>query len=203
MEEEHKDFIGIYDESIPKELCDEFIDNYETAKKNETIIDLSKENELQILDSTPEFIRKDEVMMVGPTFSNVYPRPPVNAYFDYLQKCLVRYMNRYNIEFHGTIFNDVFKIHKVKKSEGYHTWHYERNNPQSMDRIFTYMTYLEVPKSGGETEFLHQSLRIDPKVGRTLIWPAGYTHAHRGNPPLEGEKMYITGWFTGGRDPLG
>ena len=58
------------------------------------------------------------------------------------------------------------------------------------------MTYLEVPKEGGETEFLHQSLRIKPIVGRTLIWPAGFTHMHRGNPPLDGEKMYITGWFN-------
>ena len=58
-----------------------------------------------------------------------------------------------------------------------------------------YMTYLEVPKKGGETEFLHQSLRIEPVVGRTLIWPAGFTHMHRGNAPLDGEKMYITGWF--------
>ena len=61
------------------------------------------------------------------------------------------------------------------------------------------MTYLEAPKKGGETEFLHQSLRIEPIVGRTLIWPAGFTHVHRGNPPLDGEKMYIDGWFTAAR----
>ena len=57
------------------------------------------------------------------------------------------------------------------------------------------MTYLHSPESGGETEFLHQALRIEPKAGTTLLWPAGYTHRHRGNPPLKGEKIYITGWF--------
>jgi len=50
-------------------------------------------------------------------------------------------------------------------------------------------------KIGGETEFLYQSIRIKPVAGRTLIWPAGYTHVHRGNPPIKGEKMYATGWF--------
>jgi hypothetical protein len=65
-----------------------------------------------------------------------------------------------------------------------------------------YMTYLEAPKEGGETEFLHQSLRIKPIVGRTLIWPAGYTHIHRGNPPIDGEKMYIDGWFTASRSTI-
>ena len=108
-------------------------------------------------------------------------------------------MERYSIHFEGTIYNDIFKIHKVRESEGYHQWHYENSSWQVRDRLMAYMTYLEVPKKGGETEFLHQSLRIDPVVGRTLIWPAGYTHMHRGNPPLDGEKMYITGWFTGGK----
>ena len=108
-------------------------------------------------------------------------------------------MVRYSIVFHGSVRNDVFKIHKVRKTEGYHSWHYERNDPPSLERLMVYMTYLEVPEKGGETEFLEQSLRIEPIVGRTLIWPAGFTHMHRGNPPLDGEKMYITGWFNGSR----
>ena len=58
------------------------------------------------------------------------------------------------------------------------------------------MTYLQAPSEGGETEFLYQSKRIDPVVGRTLIWPPGFTHKHRGNPPLKGEKFYITGWMN-------
>ena len=75
----------------------------------------------------------------------------------------------------------------------------KKGNSSDIDRLMVYMTYLEVPKKGGETEFLHQSLRIDPVVGRTLIWPAGYTHMHRGLMPLDGEKMYITGWITGSK----
>ena len=29
---------------------------------------------------------------------------------------------------------------------------------------------------------------------------AGSAFAQDGNPPLDGEKMYITGWFTAGRE---
>ncbi len=197
MKEEYKEFIGIYDESVPVELCNEFVVNFEEAKKNRTIIDLSDpENEMGIIEgATPRLERKDEVMYVAPLISTVYPKPPVHAYFELLKECFKCYVKRYGIEFGGVIFNDVFKIHKVRKSEGYHAWHYEKSTPETIDRIMAYMTYLEVPKKGGETEFLHQSLRIEPIVGRTLIWPATYTHMHRGNPPLDGEKMYITGWF--------
>ena len=199
MKEEYKDFVGIYDESVPVELCNEFVESYEEAKKNRTIIDCTVENETLNIDNPPSLIRRDEVAFVNPLSSTIYPRPPVNAYFKFLEECFKSYTKRYGIEFYGSIYNDVFKIHKVRKSEGYHKWHYEKDAPQSIERLMAYMTYLEAPKEGGETEFLHQSLRIEPIVGRTLIWPATYTHMHRGNPPLDGEKMYITGWFTASR----
>ena len=203
MKEEYKDFVGIYDESVPIELCNEFAKSYETAKKNRTFIDLSKENETLRPIEERTLYRSDESMFVTPITSTIYPVPPVQAYFEILKKCLVCYTKRYNILFSGPMYHDVFKIHKVRKSEGFHQWHYERGSPTSLDRLMAYMTYLEVPKKGGETEFLHQSLRIEPIVGRTLIWPAGFTHMHRGNPPLDGEKMYITGWFNAPKVELG
>jgi hypothetical protein len=199
MKEEYKEFIGIYDESVPVELCEDFVENYEEAKKNRTIIDLSKQNEQGIFDKLHPLVRKDEVAFVAPTYSTIMPKPPVDVYFKFLRECIACYLERYSIEFSGSIYNDVFKIHKVRKSEGFHQWHYEKSDADSLDRIMAYMTYLEVPKKGGETEFLHQSLRIKPVVGRTLIWPAGFTHMHRGNPPLDGEKMYIDGWITAAR----
>ena len=196
MKEEYQDFIGIYDESVPVELCNEFVETWDEAKKNETIIDMSKENELDFCDAPHPILRKDEVAFIAPLYSTIYPKPPVKEYFKFLRECSKCYVKKYGIKFDGPIYNDMFKIHKVRKSEGFHGWHYEKSTPSTIDRIIAYMTYLEIPKKGGETEFLYQSLRIDPVVGRTLIWPAGFTHMHRGNPPLDGEKMYITGWFN-------
>ena len=189
IKEEYNQHVGIYDGSVPVELCNVFVKNWDEAKKNETTI----EEEHHLL------VRTDEAAYVAPLFSSIYPKPPVDAYFKFLQECYNCYIKRYGIVFNGRVYNDVFKIHKVKKSEGFHTWHYERMRPSTVERSIAYMTYLEVPKKGGETEFLHQSLRIEPVVGRTLLWPAGFTHMHRGNPPLDGEKMYITGWLNTSR----
>jgi prolyl 4-hydroxylase len=196
MKEEYKEFIGIYDESVPVKLCNIFVENYEEAKSKRTIINLSEDNKTLIRENPPTLGKKDEVAYITPLTSTIYPIPPVNDYFSFLQGCFECYLKRYNISFESTVYNDIFKIHKVRKSEGYHGWHFERGGAESIDRMMAYMTYLEAPKEGGETEFLHQSLRIKPVVGRTLIWPAGFTHMHRGNPPLDGEKMYITGWFN-------
>jgi hypothetical protein len=57
------------------------------------------------------------------------------------------------------------------------------------------MMYLNDVDDGGETEFLYQSKRYKPVKGRVLIWPAGFTHVHRGNPPLSGEKYIATSWL--------
>ena len=44
-----------------------------------------------------------------------------------------------------------------------------------------------------------QHRRVQPKKGLLLIWPAYFTHKHRGNPPLKGEKYIATGWILNGR----
>jgi len=56
------------------------------------------------------------------------------------------------------------------------------------------MLYLNDNFEGGETEFIYQKDRIKPRKNRLLIWPAAYTHVHRGNPPINGDKYIITGW---------
>ena len=48
----------------------------------------------------------------------------------------------------------------------------------------------------GETEFLYQKLRVPPKENTCIIWPAGFTHPHRGNVVYGNKSKYIiTGWF--------
>jgi len=38
-------------------------------------------------------------------------------------------------------------------------------------------------------------MRVKPKQGTLLIWPAAFTHTHRGNPPLSNVKYITTGWI--------
>ena len=52
-----------------------------------------------------------------------------------------------------------------------------------------WMSFMDAP------EFLYQSKRFQPKRGQVLIWPGGFTHTHRGNPPLSGEKYIATSWL--------
>jgi hypothetical protein len=86
-------------------------------------------------------------------------------------------------------------IQKYKPNEGYFRHHCERAGKNS-DRLLVFMTYLNDVKDGGETEFFHQKLKIKPEQGLTLVWPAEWTHTHRGITSKTETKYIITGWFS-------
>ena len=57
------------------------------------------------------------------------------------------------------------------------------------------MTYLNEGFDSGETHFPMLNLEVTPEKGKTLIWPAEWTHAHRGEILNKGYKYIITGWM--------
>ena len=62
------------------------------------------------------------------------------------------------------------------------------------NRLLVFSLYLNDGYEGGETEFLFQKKRMKPQKDRLLIWPAQFTHTHRGNTVLKGDKYLLTGW---------
>jgi len=87
------------------------------------------------------------------------------------------------------------KIQKTEIGGGYHIWHHETSAPQNYRRLFNVMVYLNDVEEGGETEFLYLHRRVKPSVGTAIIYPAGFTHTHRGNPPISGAKYLLNGWL--------
>ena len=62
-------------------------------------------------------------------------------------------------------------------------------------RLFAWMIYLNDVEDGGTTNFTYYDLKIKPETGKTLIWPAEWTHAHSGEILNSGVKYIITGWM--------
>ena len=76
--------------------------------------------------------------------------------------------------------------------EGYFSLHNEASGSYPY-RMLAWMVYLNDASSG--TEFPYQNMTIQAKTGRTVIWPAAWTHPHRGVIPNVGVKYIATGWF--------
>ena len=120
-------------------------------------------------------------------------------FFDGLQKCYDEYTNKYSIlRDNGNIRATVMKMQRTGAGGGYHIWHGEQGPGAHANRVVVYMLYLNSlpPEDGAETEFLYQKKRFNPTENVMVLWPAAYTHAHRGNPVLSQTYKYIvTGWF--------
>lgn len=94
--------------------------------------------------------------------------------------------------------NEAFNIQKYLPTQGFHKWHTERNCSDGCNpfRHMVFMTYLNTITDGGETEWFHQNIKLKPKKGLTIIWPADWTHVHRGIPSPTQTKYIVTGWYS-------
>ena len=186
-----KDFLGVFDNMADEAYCKKVINHFERVK---TISRREKENVSQIEKDNQIYFMINETDSVVMDANQVI----LEGFIKAISKALDEYRKQYPILIEGVgkydLNNDV-KIQRTLPGQGYHVWHCENGGIPSSRRMIVASMYLNKCEEGGETEFLYQSKRIKPEMGTTLIWPASFTHYHRGNPPLKGEKYYITGWF--------
>jgi hypothetical protein len=123
-----------------------------------------------------------------------------NKYLVQLQNVVDAYVKKYPYCTAGSRWTvcENISIQYYKPNEGFLAYHFERgsNNIPETYRHLVFMTYLNDVDDEGGTEFLYQNIKVKPKKGKTLIWPADWTHTHRGVTSLTQEKYIITGWFS-------
>lgn len=185
-------FIGIYENAIPDRVCDDLISFFEkcdelgftmSRQQREGASKLHKNDDVVFAsdDVTLELSRyKPFAEFVDIFWANVHPR-----YID--EYAVLGDIGAYKIFEH--------KLQRTKVGGGYHSWHCEHGNKATSTRLIAYTCYLNDVEEGGETEFLYYPKRVRPKKGTVLLFPAGFTHTHRGNPPLSNTKYIVTGWL--------
>lgn len=199
---EHNNFIGIYDDLFTKDWCDQVIEYFHkmeksgltyTRKQQKRGEQRARRDDTQLyLASTVAFHENFDGMFHNMLYSTLWN----GAYEQYSDK----YDMLYNYGPHHIVSP---KIQKTEIGEGYHIWHAENEVQSVSHRLLAYTVYLNDVEEGGETEFLYYPMRIKAKTGRVSIFPANFTHAHRGNPPISNRKYIITGWINlvGGEGP--
>tara|TARA_R110001606_G_C15118220_1_gene621741 strand:- start:76 stop:648 length:573 start_codon:yes stop_codon:yes gene_type:complete len=181
MKYSHDQHIGVYENSISDEWCDKVINFFEQNIQNS----LPREGVFGSNSVRDKALNLDQKSLLEPFLKS-------------FNNCYSLYEYKYpSIQHEGPFIVDYFKIQKTLPTEGYHPYHIEHNDTfPSLHRIGAYTVYLNDVEEGGETEFLYQLKRIKPKKGTLVIFPAGYTHPHRGNTPFSGEKYIMTGWLS-------
>ena len=79
---------------------------------------------------------------------------------------------------------------------GFHNFHAEVSHWENCTRALVWTIYLnDIPKGEGETEFLYDKIRAQPREGMGCIFPAAWMYQHRGNPVHTHPKYITTGWY--------
>lgn len=193
MEHYFDNFIGVFDNFFPENYIDAVVDHFKDCKKK-------KRQEYQSvlpIEKTDYSVEPDPKLLT-PEQIQYHKDLQFHFYKVMEEQILPLYYDKYSSLAEYRTLNEIrcFKIQGTSPGEGYHTWHYEYGpSTELFDRWGVYTLYLNDIEEGGETEFLYVHKRVKPKKGRLCIFPSGYTHTHRGNPPLKETKYIATGWL--------
>mgnify|MGYP001403359828 FL=1 len=119
---------------------------------------------------------------------NTYINNVVNCFNDYKEQW--PFLNTIKGMEIGT-----FNLQKYSPGGHFSAVHTERGSSSTMHRVLAFMTYLNDVEEGGETSFHYYDINVQPKKGKTIIWPAEWTHAHSGGIVKQGCKYIVTGWI--------
>ena len=184
------DYIGIYDNALTKKECEMIINRFETKDKHrQKKVNTNIEGTDKILKTCSQ---------ISFNFSDYddafYHRMVVNA----IKRKFHLYRKKYPYLEYGSTscgFNltSYYNLQKYTDGEGYFPLHCEHGSLGPY-RMLVWMFYLNDAKSG--TIFPSQKKTLKPKTGRLVIWPAAWTHVHKGVTPNVGEKYILTGWWN-------
>ena len=190
--EKFENFIEVYDNVVSPEFCEQAIAHYTalehtrrvySRQESEDASPLKKSGGISFLTDNPNIQRFDATGEILHEFHNASA------------ECYRHYVSKFGIlDSMQLSMNHNVQLQKTPRTGGYHVWHCEHAFPVASRAIFVQL-YLNTVEEGGETEFLYQSKRVHAVQGRMLMCPAGFTHTHRGNPPMKGDKFTINSWI--------
>ena len=182
---DYSSFIGGW--YIPEDVCDDVIDLYNSEKEN-WIDGECGHNEVNY-----NYKKSTEMHINPPDYSK-----KLSTYLPQLSNCLNAYRQKYpycdSVDVYNLLGTNI-KIQHYKPGEGFYEWHHENDGRSTINRHLVFMTYLNTLDNGG-TDFFHQKITTPCHKGLTVIWPAHWTHVHKGVTNYVSDKYIITGWYS-------
>ena len=180
-------FISRYEKALTRQECRDIIEEIEFFDSNSLLFDQNAEEpylqDQKAINPTVDLCI--DLTTAARVTKKIFPK---------IKPCIDKYLKTYSILGVRKFMIYDCKIKKIPDGAGFHSWHYENGSSTTARRTFVVQTYLNDDFDGGETEFLYQQRREEAVAGDVLIFPASFTHTHRGNPPLGGTKYIATSW---------
>ncbi|MAG49850.1 hypothetical protein CMO86_09460 [Candidatus Woesearchaeota archaeon] len=193
---EYKDFVGTYRNVYPDDFCEHMINAFEHIESGTNCVLKNRQQEEEGCTKTEKddnFVFLDLNILTFPAWRD---KNPIHMVWKGLQVCFDQYVNQYDHLLGSNISGHALKMQRTDPGQGYHIWHHENDGYEDRHRCLAFSIYLNDIEDAGETEFLYLKRRVKPERNKCVIWPAGFTHVHRGNVVHGTKSKYIiTGWF--------
>lgn len=180
---QQRDFFGIYDGALDPAFCRATIERFEADPRKIVgrVGDGTREGSIR-----PEIKGTTEILFNAdfPDWDDVLGH--VNAS---LRTLLPRYMQQWRPAFPVDIRAEEFRM--ARYMPGQHFNYHSDNIGGSVTRVITAQWFLNDVADGGATEFPWQNMAVQPRAGRLMLAPVGWTYLHRGAPPVSGPKYII------------
>lgn len=181
-------FIYSIPNALPDFLCDNMVERFESHSEEQYAGRVgSKVGENQQLKKTTD------LMVSG----KEHWKDVDNNLFRSLGLALKQFQRQYPYFQDMRRFKDMgYNLQRYEAGEYYH-WHVDADNLDLASRQLVALWYLnDVAGPGGETEFLHQGVKVTPEKGKLILFPPFWTHEHRAVELLSGVKYIATTWIT-------
>lgn len=206
MENNH---IGIYKNALDDKICDSIVEihnhNHHHHVEGYTLSgvnhEIKKSTDMNLISIKKDNSNIEKIIL-----------PSIKSS---IRKCLYKYTTRYEImgksyniedfteeEWIDKIYEQfviwpgAVSVKKYNKGDGYYHWHQDMGRSMvSFARQLVIQFYLNDVEEGGETDFCYQNIKCKPEKGTILMFPAGFTHRHRGKMPISGDKYIMNLWL--------
>ena len=185
----HPDFIGIYDNALSSDKCKYIIEWIENQPLKRGGIN-NFNQEYQVDESV-----KSDWEVSNTDFSNetVIDKMIARVLFDLTPVYKQSYPEIDLIQMWDLYSNYV--IQKYDPGDGYYQLHCENGGGKTINRVLAWMIYFNTVTDKGGTYFSSYDKTIEAKEGRLVIWPAYFTHFHKGVISETQKKYIATGWY--------
>lgn len=182
-------FIFAFDGALPDFLCDDMVERFEQHRHEQYEGRVGSE-----VGENMSLKKTTDLVVSGKAHWNDVD----NNLFRSLGLAIRGFQKEYEFFANMQQFKDMgYNLQRYQPGEYYH-WHVDADNPQLANRQLVALWYLNDVEvgQGGETEFIHQGIKVKPEKGKLILFPPFWTHQHRAVTLQEGAKYIATTWIT-------
>ena len=174
-------FVRGFENALTDKECDDLIEWFE------------RDDHIGLTKTANRTTRKDKQMWMDEK-DELY-KPIQKIKMDMLRE----YLLEFPIVYRGaqSLISPETKVQRTRPmGGGFHNFHAENSHCADANRALVWTIYLnDLPSGEGETEFLYEKIKIQPRKGMGVIFPSAWMYQHRGNPVHTHDKYITTGWY--------